>query len=57
MVHKLEETVLDIKTPGMNSLETYVSTHDRFNTHLFLIFSDLNKTQIYKMPNRDSPYH
>ena len=57
MVDKLEETVLDIKTPGLDNFETDVSTHNGFITHLVLIFSDLNKTQIYKMPNRDSPYH
>ena len=31
-------------------------THNRFNTYLVLIFSDLNKAQIYKMPNRISPH-
>ena len=50
-----EEIVL--KTPGLNNPESYVLTHNRFNTYLVLIFSDLNKAQIYKMPYRDSPHH
>ena len=29
-----------IKTPGLNNLETYVLTHNGFNTHMVLIFSD-----------------
>ena len=29
---QLEETVLNIKTPGLNNPETYVLTHNRFNT-------------------------
>ena len=41
----------------MNNHETYVLTGNRFNTFLVLIFSDLNKTQVYKMPYRDSPHH
>ena len=31
MIDKLEETVLD-KTPGLKNPETYVLTHNRFNT-------------------------
>ena len=46
----------DNKTPGLNNPETYVLTHNRFNTYIVLIFTDLNKTQIYKMPYRDSPH-
>ena len=46
----------DIKTPGINNPETYVLTHNRFNTYIVLIFSDLKKAQIYKMPYRDSPH-
>ena len=57
MVDKIEETVHDIKTPGLSNPETYVLTHNRFNTYLVLIVSDLCKTQIYKMPYRDSPHH
>ena len=45
------------KTPGLNSPETYVLTHNRLNSYMVLIFSDLNKAQIYKTPHRDSPYH
>ena len=45
------------KTLEMNNPETYVLTHNRFNTYLVLFFSDLNKTQIYIMPYRYSPHH
>ena len=48
---------LENKTPGLNNPETHVLTHNRFNTYLVLIFSDLNKAQIYKMLYRDSPHH
>ena len=41
MNDKLEETVHDIKTPGLNKPETYVLTDERFNTYLVLIFSEL----------------
>ena len=34
------------KTTGLNNPETYVLTHNRFNTYLVLIFTDINKTQI-----------
>ena len=44
MDYKLE------KTPGLNNPETYVLTHNRFNTYLVSIFSDLNKAQRFKMP-------
>ena len=47
MVDKLHKTIHDIKTPGLNDLETYVLTHNRFNTHTVLYFSDLNKAQIF----------
>ena len=57
MVDKTEETLHNIKTPGLNNLETYVLKHNRFITHLVLIFSVLNKAQIYKMPSRDNHYH
>ena len=46
-----------IKKPGLKNPETYVLTHNRFNTCLVLNFSDLNKAQIYKMPYSDSPDH
>ena len=32
-------------------------THNGFNTYIVLIFADLKKAQIYKMPYRDSPHH
>ena len=57
MVDKKEETIHNIKTPGLDNPETYVLTHNRFNTYLVLKFSDLNKTQFFKMPYRDSPHH
>ena len=46
----------DFKTPGLNNPETYVLTHNRFNTYMVLICSDLKKAQIYKTPYRDSPH-
>ena len=57
MNDKLEKTILDIKTPGLNSPESSVLTDNRFDTYLVLIFSNLNKAQIYKMPYRDSTHH
>ena len=45
---------LENKTPGLNNPETYVLTYNRFNTYMILIFTDLKKSQIYKMPFRDS---
>ena len=45
------------KTPGLKFSETYVLTHDRFNTYLLLFFSDLDEAQSYKMPYRESPHH
>ena len=56
MVDKIEETLHNIKTPGLNKPETYVLTHNRFNTYLVLLFKDLKKAQIYKMPCRDTPH-
>ena len=29
----------DLKTPGLNNPETYVLTHNRFNTYLVLSFN------------------
>ena len=40
----------------LNNPETYVLTHNRFNTYIVLIFTDLKKAQIYKMPYRNSPH-
>ena len=47
----------NIKTPGLSNPESYIVTHDRFNTYMVLLFSDLNKAQIYKLPYWDSPHH
>ena len=44
------------KTQGLNNPESYVLTHNTFNTNMDLLFSDLNKAQIYKMPYRDGPH-
>ena len=41
----------------MNNPETYVLTHNKLKTYMVLIFSDLNKAQIYKMPYRNSPHN
>ena len=38
-----------IKTPGLNYPETYVLKHAKLNTYMVLLFTDLNKAQIYKM--------
>ena len=46
----------DLKTSGINNPETYVLTYNRFNTYMVLIFTDLKKAQIYKIPYRNSPY-
>ena len=46
------EKNLDIKILRLNNPENYVLTHNRFITYLVLIFSDLNKAQVYKMPFR-----
>ena len=45
------------KKPGLNNPETYVLTHNRFNTYLVLIFKDLNKAENYKMPCRVSSHN
>ena len=47
---------LENKTLGLNNPETHVLTHNRFNTFMVLIFTDLKKAQIYEMPYRDSPH-
>ena len=38
----------------MNNPESCLLTHNRFNTYMVLIFTDLKKAQIYKMPHRNS---
>ena len=40
-----------------NNPEVYLLSGNGFNTYIVLIFSDLNKAQIYKMPYTDSPHH
>ena len=40
----------------MHNRETFVLTHNRFNTCMVLIFTDENEASIYKMPNRVSPH-
>ena len=35
------------KTPGLSNPETYVLTHNRFNTCIVLFFTDSEKAQIY----------
>ena len=52
----LEKTNLDLKIPGLNNPETYVLTHNRFNTYIVLFFTDLKKAQIYRIPYRDCPH-
>ena len=48
---------LENETPGLNNPETYVLTHNRFNTYMVLIFTDLKTAQIYRIPYGDSPHH
>ena len=38
------------KTIGLNNPETYVLTHNRFNTYIVLIFSNLKKHRFIKCP-------
>ena len=57
MNEKLEESVHNIKTPGLNNPESYELTHNRFNIYMVLIFNNLNKGQNYKIPCRGSPQH
>ena len=45
----------ELKTPGLNNPETYILRQNRFNIYIVIIFSDLKKAQIYKMPHRNSP--
>ena len=45
---------LENKTLGLNNPETHLLTHNRFNIYMVLIFTDLKKAQISKMPNRNS---
>ena len=45
-----------IKTPSLSNLESRVLKYAGFDTYMALLFSDLDKAQIYKMPCRDSPH-
>ena len=40
----------------MNNPENHVLTYNRFNTYMILIFTDLKKNQIYKIPYKNSPH-
>ena len=40
----------------LNKPETYVLAHIRFNNYTVLIFTDLKKAQIYRIPYRNSPH-
>ena len=51
----LEKTNLDLKTLGLNNPETYVLTHNRFNTNIVLIFKDLKKLRFINL-YRNSPH-
>ena len=47
----------NIKTPGLNNPEIHARTSNRFRNYIVLIFTDLKKTRIYKIPYRESPHH
>ena len=38
----------------MNNPERYLLTHNRFNTYVVSIFTDLKKAELYKIPYRNS---
>ena len=40
----------------MNNPESYVLTINRLNTYMVLLFTDLKKAQIYKIPYKNSPH-
>ena len=44
----------NIKTPGLSNPETYMLKYAIFNTFMVLLFTDINKAQIYKMSSRIS---
>ena len=46
MIDKVEKTIHDLKTLGLNNLEGYMLTHNRFNIYMVSIFGNLNKAQI-----------
>ena len=45
------------KNSGLNNPEVHVLTNNRINTSMVLIFSDLNKAHIYKMPCKNSSHN
>ena len=45
----------NIETPRLNNPESIVLTDNGFNNSIVLIFTDLKKAQIYKIPYRNSP--
>ena len=47
MIYNLEEAVHD-KTPGLNTPEIYVFTHNRFKTYMVLILVILTKLGFIK---------
>ena len=49
MIYILQESIHDSEPPRLNNPETYVLTRNHFINYIISIFSDLNKTQIYKM--------
>ena len=46
----------NFKTPGLNNHETLVLTRNGFIIYMVLIFTDLKKAQIYKIPYRNSAH-
>ena len=42
---------------GLNNPETYVLTDNRFDNYMILLFTDLKKVHIYKIPYRDNSHH
>ena len=46
-----------MKTPGLGNPESYVLKYARFNTYIVLLFSDLNKAHVYKMPSIFNRHH
>ena len=44
------------RPPGLSNPETHKLTHNGFNTYMVLIFTDLKKTQICKIPYRNNPH-
>ena len=45
-----------IRSPGLSNPESYVLKHAIFITYMVLLFTDLNKAQIYKIPYRNNPH-